>query len=241
MNAAIDVGNTNTKIGIFNGAQLVEVLNFPTLPLQNLYKHLDKYEFAAIIVATVVALPEHIISYLKGKARNCVFFQRETHLPITIKYKSTDTLGQDRIALAAGAQNAFPKENVLVISAGTCNTYDFINAKGEYLGGAISPGIMMRLKALNQFTDKLPLIELPNKVSLIGQTTEESIASGVINGVVNEIEGFITDYNKKYSALRCILSGGDGRYISQFLKTKTELIPELTLTGLNKILQTNAS
>jgi len=82
----------------------------------------------------------------------------KTKMPFINKYMTPSTLGVDRLALMAGAVNQFPKENVLVIDAGSCITYDFVNTRSEYFGGSISPGIEMRYKSVNSFTANLPLL-----------------------------------------------------------------------------------
>ncbi len=165
----------------------------------------------------------------------------DTPLPINNKYSSKQTLGRDRIAAVVGASKIFPGRNILVIDAGTCITYDFINNKNEYLGGAISPGLRMRFKALNKFTGRLPAVEhrgteIPD---LIGDTTEGSILSGVINGLSGEINGFINSYKSNNNRLETIITGGDHKYFDKLLKYKTFAAPFLVLDGLKGILDFN--
>jgi type III pantothenate kinase len=135
----------------------------------------------------------------------------------------------------------FPNSNILVIDAGTCITYDFIDKNGVYQGGAISPGINLKLKALNTFTQKLPLIEFKNEFVLIGQTTEESILSGVLNGTIAEIEGIIGYYSHSFSDLKTIICGGASNFFESKIKAPIFVVPELVLIGLNRILQYNVS
>jgi type III pantothenate kinase len=130
---------------------------------------------------------------------------------------------------------------VLVINLGTCITYDFIDDTGTYFGGAIAPGLHMRFKALNTFTGKLPLIDHRDIDFLIGQTTEESILSGVINGMTAEIEGIAEKYLEKWPGLRIILSGGDLNNFVNRLKISTFAHPNIVITGLQKILDFNVS
>jgi type III pantothenate kinase len=160
-------------------------------------------------------------------------------LPITIKYATPETLGVDRIAGVCGAQQKFPGEPCLVIDAGTCITYDFINHDGEFLGGAISPGMMMRFQAVHTFTSKLPLVSRPEKVVLIGDSTETCIQSGVIHGIVEELNGTIRRYQEEFAGLRVILCGGDARFFENNLKGAIFAVPELVLSGLNSILNYN--
>jgi type III pantothenate kinase len=148
-------------------------------------------------------------------------------------------LENDRLAAAIAGATLYPGSNVLVIQAGTCITYEFINAQGEYIGGAISPGIQMRYKAMNTFTGKLPLIEHKKFDGLIGQTTEESILSGVNNGILAEVDGIINAYKSQYPDLTIILSGGDADFFVKQLKNSIFAVPNIVLKGLNIILDFN--
>jgi type III pantothenate kinase len=163
----------------------------------------------------------------------------QTPVPFTNRYKSPVTLGKDRIAAVAGAVSQFPGRNVLVIDAGTCITYDFINDRGEYFGGAISPGIRMRFKAMNTFTGKLPLIEPEEFDGFIGTTTGESMQSGVYNGISAEINGFITQYMDNFDDLVVIITGGDHQFLHNKLKISIFAAPDLVLLGLNEIFDYN--
>jgi type III pantothenate kinase len=135
----------------------------------------------------------------------------------------------------------YPDNNVLIIDAGTCITYDFITNKNEYLGGAISPGIRMRYKGLNNLTANLPLLETKSPEDIIGSSTNSSIHSGVVNGVVNEIDGFINAYKEKYSYLTVILTGGDANFLSEQLKSSIFANSNFLLEGLNYILEFNSN
>ena len=148
-------------------------------------------------------------------------------------------MGVDRIALVSSAASQFPNKNVLIIDAGTCITYDFINEKGCYLGGAISPGIKMRYQSLHKFTKKLPLLETKLPENLIGGSTEECIHSGVVNGVINEIDSNIDSYRKKNKDLTIVLTGGDVNFLSNRLKNGIFANPNFLLQGLNTILTYN--
>jgi type III pantothenate kinase len=239
MKAVIDAGNTRIKIGIYKNGTLVDAESFPTIPVENFYKHLSGKDFDAIILASVVEIPVHLISYLKLKTKHFIYLDHNTPLPLKNQYRSSQTLGVDRIALSVAAQDFHPGKNLLVIGTGSCITYDFINCEGEYIGGAISPGLQMRFKALNQFTARLPLLAPTENTELIGTDSASSIISGVVNGTALEIEGFIRSYKEKFNDLHCIISGGDSRYIAGKLKEEIEVIPDLNLYGLNKILDFN--
>ena len=242
MNVCIDIGNTSAKTGIFSGNTLVELHNTPSSALQNIYKILEGKNFASAILSSVVDIPAHIINYIKSKSGKFIYLNSKTALPFKNSYHKPDALGSDRMAQAAGAQGLFPGQNTLAITAGSCLVYDFINKKGQYIGGAISPGMDMRFKALHQFTAKLPYLG-PNdeNIPVAGNSTEQSILSGVINGMIFEVEKAIENYKSEYVNLQCIISGGDSRYLANRLGTPINLEPDLTLIGLNKILQFNAN
>ena len=157
-------------------------------------------------------------------------------LPYTNNYATPKTLGVDRIALVCGAAIQFSNKNVLIIDAGTCITYDFLNDKNEYLGGAISPGIRIRYKSLHDYTSKLPFLQSKEPKNFIGDNTIESINSGVVNGVVQEIDGIINQYRKKYIDLTVVLTGGDTNFLSKQLKSSIFANQNFLLEGLNGIL-----
>jgi type III pantothenate kinase len=169
-----------------------------------------------------------------------IYLNGKTPLPFINKYKTPSTLGADRLALVAGALKYFPDKNVLIISMGTCITYDFITSRKEYLGGSISPGMEMRFEALNTFTARLPLVKPKQVKTLLGRSTDESILTGVILGIVHEMEGFISTYRKLYPTLKIILTGGDAPLFAGRLKSSIFAVPELSLTGLNEILLYNS-
>jgi type III pantothenate kinase len=160
-------------------------------------------------------------------------------LPVVIDYHTPDTLGTDRIAAVVAAHNLYPDKNILVVETGTCITYDFIDAEGIYRGGSISPGLGLRFSALHNFTDKLPLIEPVKDAILIGKSTESSIQSGVINGLIAEVQGIISMYENNYEDLTIILSGGNLDYFDKILKNNIFAVPNIVLTGLNIILDFN--
>lgn len=157
-------------------------------------------------------------------------------LPFRMKYSTPETLGADRIALVAGAQGRFPNENVLVMDAGTCLTYDFLDATGQYHGGAISPGLKMRFRAVHEFTAALPLVEWDgSEVSLIGNSTRESILSGIVLGMKHEAEQTVVSYAQQFDSLKVVVSGGDINLFEGLIKNDIFAVPNLLLEGLNQI------
>jgi len=236
MNLIIDIGNTLTKIAVFDGKEIKETFSVETLNTTVLNKiFIQNSQINSAVLSSVKKPDNKTLQFIKRRFP-LLEFNNNTPIPIKIKYQTPDTLGPDRIAAVMGAISIYPQKNSLVIITGTCVTYNFISAKGEFMGGAISPGIIMRLKALHTFTEKLPLVKpkLPHK--LIGDSTQESILSGVINGICKEIDGFIMEIQEQNPDLCVIISGGDMNYFEDKLKSSIFAVPNIILKGLNEIL-----
>lgn len=246
MKLILDFGNTFQKIAVFENHELESLKIFEKQDFSKIEAYLTKnVQGDRKISKTIPAILSSVISYPASFRRfmsenyNFIELNENTTVPINNKYKTTSTLGKDRLAAIVGANHLFPGSNVLAIDCGTCITFDLITKSGEYLGGGISPGISMRFKALHNFTDKLPLMSNTNFSELIGTTTEESILSGVLNGAVAELEGIIQKYKNKFPELNIVLSGGDFNYFDKRLKNNIFAVPNLVLLGLNKILDQN--
>lgn len=237
MDLIIDIGNTKTKLGLFvnSGIQTVEeYLNEDP----NLVVKLKDLEAQRSIVSSVRGWwAELAASIHSGKP--VLYLDHTTELPVTNAYETPDTLGKDRIAGIVGAQFLHPGSNCLVIDAGTCVTYDILTAEGVYLGGNISPGLEMRARAMHQFTESLPLVRDFGEQNLIGKNTHQAISSGILNGLLREINGTIDAYRQEYSDLKVILCGGEARYLVNQLKGEIFANRNLVLIGLHKILQYN--
>ena len=235
----VDLGNTLAKVAVFEGSDLLSLRAFKAGAFNRLTKYLMS------LVPGSYCIVSHVIDYpvILGKVFTdhfkTLFFDTQTAIPICNRYKTPETLGKDRIAAAVGAWNLFPGNNLLMIDAGTAVTMDFISDSGEYRGGAISPGISMRFNALNTFTGKLPLIEKKNIRYLTGTTTEESISSGVINGIVAEIDGIIDEYKAVYPGLIVVFGGGDSKFLHKRLKNSIFALPNPVINGLHIILNYN--
>jgi len=239
MNLAIDIGNTRVKAAVFEEDKLIELLIFDKkIIVSEIKKIVKKYAISGGIISNVGAISERKMTQL-NKSFNFTVISASLKVPFNNLYKTPDTLGVDRIALVAAAVKQFPKTNVLIIDAGTCITFDFVDNNATYLGGAISPGMKMRYKALNKFTANLPLIEAVELDDFIGKNTKESIISGVLNGVKNEINGIIEDYYLKYLDLTVVLTGGDTNFLSKQLKSSIFANQNFLLQGLNEILKFN--
>ncbi|CAM1370476.1 Type III pantothenate kinase [Tenacibaculum sediminilitoris] len=232
----IDVGNTRVKVAVFEIDTIKEVFTFEKINIiPELKKIISNFSISNSIVSSVANFTDEETKKIK-ELLNPVFLDSNTKVPFENLYKTPKTLGVDRIALASAAVNKYPNQNVLVLDAGTCITYEFITDEGNYLGGAISPGIAMRYKALHTFTSKLPLLEANELENFIGTDTESSIHSGVINGISNEIDGIIAEYQKKYPDLTVVLTGGDTYFLSKQLKSVIFANPNFVLEGLHTIL-----
>ncbi len=246
MYLVIDRGNTRIKIAVFRGDEDPELHVMNSLEATLLMSRLDELEsrfgpgeIGPGIYSSVVADDGQIAAMI-SKRMNLTILSPTTPLPIRNSYGTPETLGNDRIAAAVAASSLFPGTDVLSIDAGTCITFDFINAKAEYLGGAISPGIGIRYRSLNTFTSKLPLISGHGETGLIGDSTEASMRSGVLNGIVAEVDGIIDRYRHLYPGLKIILTGGDANYFDKKLKNNIFAVPNLVLMGLKDILRYNA-
>lgn len=235
MNLIIDVGNTRVKWAVFNEMAIVKSVVEPYSTVgETIRKYLKKNKIDHIIVSSV-GTKDVFDPKVFNDHKNVIYLDHSTKIPFKNNYESPKTLGVDRIALVSAAAIKYPKKNVLIIDAGTCITYDILNKKNEYLGGAISPGISIRFKALNKYTANLPLLKI-KRYSLTGRDTESSILSGVLNGTIQEMKGVIKQYSHKYSDLTVVLTGGDANFLAKKLKSSIFAIPNFLLEGLNSIL-----
>ncbi|OYU82178.1 MAG: pantothenate kinase [Flavobacterium sp. BFFFF1] len=232
----IDAGNTRIKGAVFEQHTLVDTFLFETETLQEkILKILNENgNITDIVIASVgkAAFEEFLIFSERVNVRT---ISHQDVFPFKNLYETPLTLGIDRMVLAAGAVLAYPGDNRLVIDAGTCITYDFVNDQDEYLGGAISPGIRLRYKGLHQFTAKLPLLERQDPENFIGKSTNEAIHSGVINGVLHEIDGFIAQYQAQCPKFTIILTGGDAEFLAKQLKNTIFANSNFLLESLNHI------
>ncbi len=240
MNLVIDIGNTLVKMAVFQGDILIKKkISLRRDFLKDLEELERKYQKPGnIILSSVSKTPLKWLQKLEEGSRLFILNQQLPQV-FTNLYLSPNTLGNDRVALVSAASKHFPAENVLVIDSGTCITYDFKNNKNEYLGGAISPGLDMRYKAMHNFTENLPLLEPEEEITLIGNTTNSSMHSGVIYGITFEIDGIIAAYQAQYKDLTIILTGGDSQFLCKRLKNSIFANSNFLLEGLNYILEFN--
>lgn len=237
-NLVIDIGNTYTKVAVFDNDVLIYINQYTTFNTNNLLAYLDKYPIRRAIVSTVKSKAEEWEIVLSSKT-NLSYFNAVTFKGINNKYLTPQTLGADRLAAVAGATYLYPGDNNLVIDGGTCITYDFIDADRNYFGGSISPGLNMRYNALNYYTSALPLVNSNDKFTeSYGNDTTTAILSGVQNGIKHELTGFIESYIKTHQQINIILTGGDSIFFDTLLKNSIfapyiKIEQHLILNGLN--------
>jgi type III pantothenate kinase len=231
---ALDIGNTSIKAGLFQQNELLEKKLFTEQEEVREWwqgKNISKAIISNVGKEWVLPIPFPTF----------FFGEKELSLPIQNAYKTPHTLGKDRLAAAIGAHSIFPGYPCLVVDMGTCITYDFVTERATYLGGAISPGLNMRFRAMHEFTARLPLIEeIKSEPELIGNTTEECMLSGVLNGIYFEMEKTIDTYTSKYPGLKVLLCGGDVPFFESIIKGHIFAFPNLVLQGLNHTLLYNA-
>ena len=236
MNIAVDSGNTYAKIGWFEGNELVR--SEARLSFDQLIEAVRSSSAESIIYSSVGRDVEEFRKAIQPNAF-VLNLDSQTQLPIVKNYETPATLGADRIAAAAGAAFLFPKEDLVVIDMGTCITYDYLDREARFQGGLISPGVRMRFRAMHTFTQRLPLIDPEPVPPLIGKNTRHAMLSGVMNGLVAEINGLVAAYRAQSPACRVVLCGGDVPFFESLLKPPIFVVPQLVLIGLNRILQHN--
>ncbi len=241
MNLIFDVGNTATKMALYNGYEKIisfRTRQFSCEKLQEIFSdYSEKIDRA--IISTVRNTPEFIIDLATHGIPYVHVLSHHTKLPFKIEYETPETLGPDRIAAVAGAFHMYPGRNVLILDAGTAVTYDYLAGK-SYLGGNISPGLSMRFKALHRFTGKLPLGSTLDKYSSPGKNTLEALTAGVTDGLIYEINEYIRLFQEKNIDSMVVLTGGDSGYLKDRISYKINYQPDLVLSGLNYILEYNA-
>ncbi|MGX5817898.1 type III pantothenate kinase [Chitinophaga lutea] len=235
----LDMGNSRLKCGVMQGGTLLEEIFFSEAGLlEEVALALDRYGPGASILSSVVDHPPALEDLLADRT-HFLKLRYDTPLPLRLAYEKPETLGVDRIALAAGAWSQFPGQHSLIVGTGSAITYNFLHKSGEFLGGGISPGIEMRFRALHTFTDKLPLVAPSGQFSFIGYNTRQSILSGVQAGAVAEVEGMIAAYAARYRNFNVLLTGGNLDFFASRLKNKIFASPYLMYKGLNSIVELN--
>lgn len=236
MNLVIDFGNTNIKCGVFDAGHLVQFKSFKEI------SDLKSFVLKDIYYQTGVCSVSHHYENIKKaipELSQATFLTHNTAVPLTIDYHTPKTLGMDRVAAAIGAATIFPESPLMVIDVGTCITYDFVSEKGIYMGGMISPGVELRYKSMNDYTQNLPLIDTLEPNEFIGKSTEDSLASGVINGIAGEIQSHISQLLLNNADLKVIMTGGGAKLFESKIKSDIFVALEIVLVGLNRVLEYN--
>jgi len=241
INLVIDIGNSRDKIALFNEHDLMFNVPVDRLTLDHLKMLKDEHpQLNKAILSSVRNVESEITDYLSGNVEFFLEMNNLTRLPIENIYETPETLGKDRLAAAVGANELFPDQNLLIIDAGTAITYDLVSKKNQFVGGNISPGLEMRFKALNHFTGKLPLVSYSDEFQPIGRNTIDAIRAGVQNGILFEMAQTIDLFNRNYQNLHIIMTGGDSIFFDKKLNYSIFVHFNLTLIGLNRILEYNA-
>jgi type III pantothenate kinase len=239
MNLVFDLGNTTQKMAVLSAGSVVDMVKTSKIKTQDIEPFLQKYNPKRAILSSVVNETAEIADFLKEKGISLLNFSYKTPIPIRNEYQTPDTLGSDRLACAVAAAAMFPNTPALVLQMGTCITSDFVTADGIYKGGSISPGLEMRFKSLHHFSAKLPLAAYKNIDFFIGTSTEESILTGIVNGIIDECNGISARYAEAYPRLKIILTGGDAKLFENRIKNAIFTNEHLVLIGLNIILNYN--
>lgn len=236
MNLVIDFGNTNIKCGVFNDNHLIKQLSF--VELSELRAFIKQDIYYQIGVCSVNQDKEDVIKAIP-ELKGVLFLNHKTRTPLQVDYDTPETLGMDRLAAAVGATTIFPNKPLLVIDAGTCITYDLISRSGVFEGGIISPGIELRFKAMNDYTKNLPLLNKRSSKVLIGKSTEQSMTSGVINGIAGEMQSHVSQLLLNNADLKVIMTGGAAQIFESKIKSDIFVSLEIVLVGLNRVLEYN--
>lgn len=231
----VDMGNTRIKCGVFLEGELLESNSFTDLLS---FKNYFRPEVDEQVIISSVKWSEN---ELKETVKfPFLFFDRNTPLPVNNDYASPETLGLDRIAAVIGGRHLKKSGPVLCIDLGTCITYDFLDENDRFKGGAISPGLSLRARAMHEFTARLPLVHLTGEnIPVTGTDTVSCMQSGIFHGVMGEMKEYIRYYQKAFGEVHVFISGGDAEIFESLIKDHIFVIPNLVLYGLDRILTYN--
>lgn len=239
MQLAIDIGNTRTKTGLFDGATLVKKTVWTQWSVADVRRWLGEVPLDGAIFASVADNDASLRMMLSDEF-GAFELQAATPLPFRNAYRTPETLGKDRLAAAAGALALFPGQHCMVVDCGTCIKYELIDAGGTYHGGNIAPGLNMRIQAMHHFTARLPEVPLEMPAETVGNSTTTALQNGALRGAALETEGFAGLFAQKARPLTVVLTGGDAPFLIEFLNLpRLNIEPDLTLYGLNYILTFN--
>jgi type III pantothenate kinase len=238
MNLAVDIGNTSTKIVLYEGRTIIKKERLQSPDTGTVGRFTGKKPIARVIISSVNHDPSALINFFRASGAVVHLLSCRSHYPFKIAYETPETMGVDRLAAAAGAVLHHPGADLLVIDAGSALTLDVV-IDGTFLGGSISPGLSMRFRALHEFTGRLPLTGVSTDFSFPGKSTKDAITGGVVMGLVFEINEYIRTFEKRHEKLVTVITGGDSEIISSFTDRKIFLHPDLVTDGLNYLLDYN--
>jgi type III pantothenate kinase len=238
VNLVADIGNTHTKIALFQNGNMVEKLTAGINYITEAAQWIHSREFSRAIICRVGKTSEDIIYTVSRMCDNVISMDHFTPVPVTVSYSAKE-LGPDRIAAACGALSHFSGRDVLIIDAGTAITIDYLSPEGKFLGGNISPGLALRFLSLNEHTSDLPLVEKDGSFIFFGSDTRTAIISGVQKGIIYELEGYASDFLKQHPGSIITATGGDAEFLMPLTGCDFILKPDLVLEGLDRILNYN--
>ncbi len=240
VNLVIDIGNTRTKIAVFSSSELIHLEIFDVFGIMKARQIIKMFGINKCILSNSGNVSDKLLLLLSALDQ-FIHFEKDTPTPIINEYETKVTLGKDRLAGAVGTLHYYPKGRTLKVDLGTCITMDFVNEHLEFVGGNISPGINMRLKAMHHFTAKLPLVQVEVNEGLFGKSTTTALQNGAVKGAFFEIESFIHRVREEFGIINVILTGGDAILFEKYTKNEIFVAPNLVLEGLNEILKYNAN
>lgn len=238
MNLVVDAGNTQIKWALFQSTDLTEqgtVKSWEELACEPWKRRVS--ELHGCLISSTRKIPADLDMLLSEQEIPVYHLHHLLPLPIQLAYHTPETLGLDRIAAATGALALYPDEDILIIDMGTAITFDLLTADTVFQGGNISPGMEIRFRGLNRYTDHLPLVKPGEWIDDPAKSTIDAIRSGVQSGILYEVIGYINSLKNKYNELRVILTGGDAEFFVKKLKKTIFVNPNLVLHGLNEILE----
>lgn len=239
LNLCIDWGNTSAKAALFEKGNITESFSYPVAEAHHRIVDLvDQYQPSYAIISSVSSASAETENMLSERVQRFIKMDDRTPTPVMNAY-SSDSVGADRLAMAVGANHLNPTKNNLVVCLGTCITYNFVQNTRTFRGGAISPGLNMRLRSMHEFTDKLPEVGLEGETLLLGYDTDTCMRSGAVFGIISEVDGMVSEFAAKYNDFNAVLTGGDMGYFEGKLKCEIFADPDIILKGLNIILKHN--
>lgn len=235
MNLIVDIGNSTAKAAVFKDGEMVLRKRLNANLEDGIAMIVEEFDIDACAYSSVGKVRPELDEAIKHMVPEVFHVTGETATPLICDYLTPETLGADRLAAAVGAAYCCPGHDLLIVDAGTCITYDYVSASGHYLGGNISLGMGMRLRALHEQTARLPLVSAEGEAPFIGRNTQQAIRTGVIRGMDYEIKSYIRDMRQQHADARVFLTGGNGyRFAQEYEVERNDALVEI---GLNCILE----